>query len=130
MRWGLFYLPTSLPDTPQEGADRFRTIIEQVRYAEQIGFNSVWLAEHHFQAFGGMFPSTPLIGAAIAQHTETIRVGTAVVLLPYHNPIRIADCTGDEGWDLPITSLRRRRSVFSERRHRESRRVPCHSGYP
>ncbi len=91
MRWGLFYLPTSLPDTPQQGADRYRTIIEQVRYAEEIGFDSAWLAEHHFQAFGGMFPSTPLIGAAIAQRTKTIRIGTAVVLLPYHNPIRIAE---------------------------------------
>ena len=49
MHWGLFYLPTSLPEKPGQGADAYRTILEQVRYAEGLGFESVWLAEHHFQ---------------------------------------------------------------------------------
>ncbi len=91
MHWGLFYLPTSLPTTPAEGAVLYRTVIDQVRFGEEIGFSSVWLAEHHFQKFGGMFPSTPMIGAAIAQVTKTIRIGPAVVLLPYHSPLRIAE---------------------------------------
>jgi alkanesulfonate monooxygenase SsuD/methylene tetrahydromethanopterin reductase-like flavin-dependent oxidoreductase (luciferase family) len=51
----------------------------------------VWLAEHHFHSFGGLFSATPVIGAAIAQRTTRIRIGTAVVLLPYHNPLRIAE---------------------------------------
>lgn len=91
MRWGLFYLPTSLPEKPGQGADAYRTILEQVRYAEGLGFESVWLAEHHFQAFGGMFASPAVLGAAIAQHTRRMRIGTAVILLPYHNPIRTAE---------------------------------------
>ncbi len=91
MQWGLFYLPTELPDAPVEGADLYRTVIDQVRFAEEIGFGSVWLAEHHFHKFGGMFPSTPMLGAAVAQHTKTIRIGPAVVLLPYHNPVRVAE---------------------------------------
>lgn len=91
MRWGLFYLPTSLPETPDDGARRYRTLIDQVCYAEGLGFESVWLAEHHFQAFGGMFASTPMLAAAIAQRTRTMRIGTAVVLMPYHNPLRIAE---------------------------------------
>lgn len=91
MHWGLFYLPTSLPETAAQGADRYRAILDQVRYAEELGFEAVWLAEHHFQAFGGMFPSPAILGAAIAQRTETLRIGTAVVLLPYQNPIRIAE---------------------------------------
>ncbi len=91
MQWGLFYLPTELPDTPEGGANLYRTVIDQVRFAEEIGFSSVWLAEHHFHRFGGMFPSTPMLGAAIAQHTRTIRIGPAVILLPYHNPLRAAE---------------------------------------
>ncbi len=91
MQWGLFYLPTVLPDTPTEGANLYRTVIDQVRFAEELGFSSVWLAEHHFHRFGGMFPSTPMLGAAIAQHTKTIHIGPAVVLLPYHNPVRVAE---------------------------------------
>jgi natural product biosynthesis luciferase-like monooxygenase protein len=91
MRYGLFYLPTSLPASRAEGAERLRGVVDQVEYAEQIGFDSVWLAEHHFHSFGGLFSATPLIAAAIAQRTARIRIGTAVVLLPYHNPIRVAE---------------------------------------
>ena len=91
MRYGLFYLPSSLPSTQEEGAERLRAVVEQVYHAEQIGVDSVWLAEHHFHPFGGLFSATPVIGAAIAQRTARIRIGTAVVLLPYHNPIRVAE---------------------------------------
>ena len=101
MRYGLFYLPSSLPATRAEGAERFRTVVDQVSYAEQIGFESVWLAEHHFHSFAGFFSSPPVIGAAIAQRTTKMRIGTAVLLLPYHNPLRVAedyatlDCLSD-----------------------------------
>jgi natural product biosynthesis luciferase-like monooxygenase protein len=101
MRYGLFYLPSSLPTDRADGAARLRTVVEQTCYAEQLGFNSVWLAEHHFHSFGGLFSATPLIGTAIAQKTTKMRIGTAVILLPYHNPIRIAedyatlDCLSD-----------------------------------
>ena len=91
MRYGLFYLPSSLPASGPDGAKRLRTIIEQTCYGEQLGFDSVWLAEHHFHSFGGLFSATPVIGAAIAQQTSKIRIGTAVILLPYHNPLRIAE---------------------------------------
>ena len=91
MRYGLFYLPSSLPASRAEGAERFHTIVEQVAYAEAIGFGSVWLAEHHFHPFAGMFSAPPVIGAAIAQRTAKMRIGTAVLLLPYHNPLRVAE---------------------------------------
>lgn len=101
MRYGLFYLPSSLPATGVEGAERFRTVIDQVSFGEEIGFDSVWLAEHHFHAFAGFFSAPPVIGAAIAQRTSKMRIGTAVLLLPYHNPLRVAedyatlDCLSD-----------------------------------
>jgi len=91
MRCGLFYLPSSLPATRAEGAERFRKIIDQVVYGEEIGFDAVWLAEHHFHAFAGMFSAPTVIGAAIAQRTKNMRIGTAVLLLPYHNPLRVAE---------------------------------------
>ncbi|HSK30538.1 MAG TPA: LLM class flavin-dependent oxidoreductase [Candidatus Limnocylindria bacterium] len=93
MRYGLFYLPSSLPATRAEGAARFRRIVDQIAYGEEIGFDSVWLAEHHFHSFAGMFSSPTIIGAAIAERTKSMRIGTAVLLLPYHNPLRVAeDC--------------------------------------
>ena len=68
-----------------------RAVVEQTAYGEQLGFNSIWLAEHHFHSFGGIFSAPPVIGSAIAQRTNKIRVGTAVILLPYHNPLRMAE---------------------------------------
>jgi natural product biosynthesis luciferase-like monooxygenase protein len=101
MSYGLFFLPSSLPQTRSEGAERFRVLLDQVSYGEQIGFESVWLAEHHFHRFAGFFAAPQVIGAAIAQRTSKMRIGTAVLLLPYHNPLRIAedyatlDCLSD-----------------------------------
>jgi natural product biosynthesis luciferase-like monooxygenase protein len=91
MRYGLFYLPSSLPATREEGAERLHGVIAQVEYAEQLGFDSVWLAEHHFHSFGGLFSAPTVIGAAIAQRTRKIKIGTAVALVPYHNPLRVAE---------------------------------------
>jgi len=91
MRYGLFYLPSSLPASRVDGASRLQKIIDQTCFGENLGFESVWLAEHHFHSFGGLFSATPVIGAAIAQQTSKMRLGTAVILLPYHNPLRIAE---------------------------------------
>jgi len=91
MRYGLIYLPSSLPPTRPDGAERFRTVVDQVSFGEEIGFDSVWLAEHHFHSFAGGFSSPSVIGAAIAQRTTRMRIGTAVLLLPYHNPLRVAE---------------------------------------
>lgn len=91
MRYGIFHLPSLTPANRSDGAERLRTVVEQSAYGETLGFDSVWLAEHHFHSFGGMLSSPPVIGAAIAQRTTRIHIGTAVTLLPYHNPLRIAE---------------------------------------
>lgn len=91
MHYGIFYLP-SLPSADHaNAAERLYSIVEQAAYGEGLGFDSVWLAEHHFHSFGGILSSPTVIGAAIAQRTSKIRIGTAVTLLPYHNPLRIAE---------------------------------------
>ena len=91
MRYGIFFLPSLTGADHANEGDRLHSIVEQAVYGEELGFNSVWLAEHHFHSFGGILSSPPVIGAAIAQRTAKIRIGTAVTLLPYHNPLRIAE---------------------------------------
>src|SRR6185503_20397666 len=91
MRYGIFDLPSLSWADHANAAERFHSIVEQVAYGEELGFDSVWLAEHHFHCFGGILSSPPVIGGAIAQRTTKIRIGTAVTLLPYHNPLRIAE---------------------------------------
>jgi alkanesulfonate monooxygenase SsuD/methylene tetrahydromethanopterin reductase-like flavin-dependent oxidoreductase (luciferase family) len=58
--------------------------------AEALGFDSIWLAEHHFSTYG-LVGSPLIVAAAIAQRTTRIKIGTAVLVLPLYNPIRLAE---------------------------------------
>jgi probable F420-dependent oxidoreductase len=72
----------------QSGGDFGRTI-EECERAEAAGFDSVWLGEHHNNVL--LYP-TPLLGlAAIAARTRRVRLGTAVLLLPLHHPLAVAE---------------------------------------
>lgn len=108
MRFGIFYLPSLSQADHANASDRLRELVRQAGYAEDLGFGSVWLAEHHFHSFGGILSSPATLGAAIAQRTSKIRIGTAVTLLPYHDPLRIAedyatlDCLSDGRLDFGI----------------------------
>lgn len=58
--------------------------------AEAWGYESFWVAEHHFHEYGGI-PRPPIWMAAAAQRTRRIRLGAAVVVLPFDNPLRAAE---------------------------------------
>jgi alkanesulfonate monooxygenase SsuD/methylene tetrahydromethanopterin reductase-like flavin-dependent oxidoreductase (luciferase family) len=62
----------------------------QAQYAEQLGYDEIWLTEHHF-AEDGYSPAILPIASAIAALTKRIRVGTFLVLLPLHNAVRVAE---------------------------------------
>ena len=64
--------------------------MELMYEAEALGFDSVWPAEHHFSEYG--YCASPQVSlAAVAARTTRIRLGTGVVVLPFHNPIRVAE---------------------------------------
>lgn len=70
--------------------DLYRNSLEQVRLAEAVNFDSVWLSEHHFLEDG--YCSSPLaMAAAMAAVTERVRIGTGALILTLHNPVRIAE---------------------------------------
>jgi alkanesulfonate monooxygenase SsuD/methylene tetrahydromethanopterin reductase-like flavin-dependent oxidoreductase (luciferase family) len=58
--------------------------------AEDLGYDSVWLAEHHFSSYG-YIPNPLLMAVKLAQVTQRIRLGTAVLVLPFWNPLRVAE---------------------------------------
>ncbi|MEU8133425.1 LLM class flavin-dependent oxidoreductase [Streptodolium elevatio] len=69
----------------------YRETIELAVAAEELGFHSFWVAQHHFGAHGGTLPSPLVLLAAIAEHTTRIRLGTAVVVGPAENALRLAE---------------------------------------
>lgn len=67
-------------------AERFAQIAE----AEAMGFDSCWLTEHHF-CEDGYTPSPLVLASAIAARTKRMRLGTNLMLLPLHDPVRVAE---------------------------------------
>jgi alkanesulfonate monooxygenase SsuD/methylene tetrahydromethanopterin reductase-like flavin-dependent oxidoreductase (luciferase family) len=69
----------------------YRDYVELFVAAEELGFDSGWVAQHHFDASAGRLPSPFTFLAAVAERTRRIRLGTAVVTLPLEDPIRVAE---------------------------------------
>src|SRR5215472_1250962 len=69
----------------------FAETIELLVAAERLGFDSVWVAQHHFGSLVGTLPSPLPFLAAVAARTRWIRLGTAVVILPLEHPVRLAE---------------------------------------
>jgi len=89
MQFGLFY---QLPCAPeQQEATRYHDTIEQIVYADELGFDIAWLAELHFYQSFSILSSPLILATALAQRTTRIRLGTAVALLPLQHPLRVAE---------------------------------------
>ncbi|EIC86152.1 putative FMN-dependent luciferase-like monooxygenase [Serratia sp. M24T3] len=78
-----------LDDTsPQE---RYRLAAEQIAHAEQLGFDSAWIAQHHFHRDEGGLPAPLVFLAYVAANTRHIRLGTGVITLAMENALRVAE---------------------------------------
>src|SRR6266853_1152397 len=75
---------------PAGDSEGYHHFINYVIEAEKLGFSSVFLVEHHFTGFGQVSASLNLL-SYLAARTERIRLGTAVVVLPWHNPVLVAE---------------------------------------
>ncbi len=94
MKLSLFYeLTTDDPDAPGAVQKRFHEAIEQCVVADEVGFHAVWAVEHHFLPGYSSMSCPELFLAAVSQRTKDLRLGHAIMHLPYkiNNPIRAAE---------------------------------------
>jgi len=89
MEFGMFHEFQRLPG--QSEAQAFAQSFVQVDAAERMGLDAMWLAELHFIPERSVLASPMLLAAAIAQRTRTMKIGTAVQVLPLCHPLRLAE---------------------------------------
>jgi alkanesulfonate monooxygenase SsuD/methylene tetrahydromethanopterin reductase-like flavin-dependent oxidoreductase (luciferase family) len=87
MKWGVFSL-SQIPDLSRT-TEAFDEDMAFFQEAEAQGYDTVWLAEHLFSTYG-LVTSTQVLAAAVAKATSRIKIGTAVVVVPFNHPLRTA----------------------------------------
>jgi len=91
MRFGMFFeLQMPKPWSPTAESDTFWQAIDQVTFAEEMGFEQVWLVEHHFLSEFAHSSAPEITLAIMAERTEKMRLGFGVVLTPVHHPLHVA----------------------------------------
>lgn len=89
MKVGLVSLVDHYPGKGLSQAERFAQVVDQAVRADELGFDTFWVGEHHFTDFISSNP-VPIL-AAIAARTSRIRIGTGVALPAHRHPIRVAE---------------------------------------
>lgn len=90
MQFGVLYDFRNPAPWRQPNDRLYAQTLEQMAYVEQLGFDSVWISEHHFLE-DGYCPSVLTMAAHVAARTSRVRIGTSVLLLPFHDPLRVAE---------------------------------------
>src|SRR5215213_8094101 len=88
MKFGMYYF-LQRPEGASE-AEIIRTEVEQMVYAESLGYDTVWLTEHHFADYG-LSAAPSVLASAVLSCTTRLELGLAVYVVPFHDPIRLAE---------------------------------------
>jgi alkanesulfonate monooxygenase SsuD/methylene tetrahydromethanopterin reductase-like flavin-dependent oxidoreductase (luciferase family) len=88
MKFGTYFFFQAPPG--RSHVDVIHDELEQMEWTEALGFDEIWLTEHHFIDYGlSVDPMT--LAAAAASRTRRVRIGLAAAILPFHHPIRLAE---------------------------------------
>lgn len=91
MQFGMFGSAQAKRGGPNDDSGAgFREFVERNVEAESLGYHSTFLVEHHFTGFGQVSATLNLL-AWIGARTTSLRLGTAVIVLPWHNPVLLAE---------------------------------------
>jgi len=95
MRLGIgLWCLQSTATAPRSFARAYEELIDDALLAERVGLDSIWLSEHH-GFYDGYCPALMPAAGAVLQATSSLRVGTAVLLLPLQRPERVAAAAGE-----------------------------------
>ncbi len=89
MRFSIFYFSDIV--TANDTDNKYRLLLETAKFADQHGFEAIWVPERHFQEFGGLYPNPTVLAAALAMVTSHVQLRAGSLVLPLHNPIRVAE---------------------------------------
>lgn len=89
MQFSLYYFANESTETPAN--DRYRLILDSAQWADRNGFVRLWTPERHFHSFGGLSPNPSVLCAALAATTKRVQLCAGSVVLPLHDPIRVAE---------------------------------------
>src|SRR5207248_7111708 len=87
MDLSLFYFAD---DSAADG-DRYRLLLEGAKFADAHNFTAIWTPERHFHPFGGLYPNPSVTSAAVAAITQKVQIRAGSVVLPLHDPLRVAE---------------------------------------
>ncbi len=89
MKFGLFYFANH--EGESEDKDKYSLILNSAKWADQNGFVRLWTPERHFHTFGGLSPNPSVLACGLAAITERVQICSGSVVLPLHDPIRVAE---------------------------------------
>ncbi|MFC6245132.1 MupA/Atu3671 family FMN-dependent luciferase-like monooxygenase, partial [Flavobacterium psychroterrae] len=85
--FSLFYFSSS----ENTSNDKYKFLKQSASYADENEYSAIWLPERHFHEFGGIFPNPSVLGAGLATITNNVQIRSGSVVLPLHDPIRVAE---------------------------------------
>ncbi len=91
LTFGAYALPSYHAESDPPQAVFMQHVLDLLAAAEPLGFDSVWINEHHFDSWGGLMSAPALVLAGLSQRTRRIRLGTSIAVLGLHHPLDTAE---------------------------------------
>ncbi|KZN67971.1 non-ribosomal peptide synthetase [Pseudoalteromonas luteoviolacea] len=102
--FGLFYFAA---EEETDKKDKYRLLLEGAKFADKHDFSSVWVPERHFASMGALYPNPSVSAAAVASVTNNVTIRSGSLVLPLHDPLRVA-----EEWSM-VDNLSKGRAELS-----------------
>ncbi|TMC15076.1 MAG: amino acid adenylation domain-containing protein, partial [Chloroflexi bacterium] len=91
LEFSLFYFANDAVGDGTASKQRYKLLLEGAKFADTHNFTAIWTPERHFHPFGGLYPNPSITSAAVAAITQKVQIRAGSVVLPLHDPVRVAE---------------------------------------